>query len=367
MTKKKESKSLISNSLYDKDGFLREKDEMLSLVPKAAEEIKEKHLSKEFHASYNGVLMSNLGQIQKGDLDYDSKPKTHFENGYETKYFGSSTLEGENSRINSLIRRCIGQEILSRILLIYSATVNIRQGVKYGRIPSGVLGADLLNLTKTAIYCRGNIQSTEEEEWIINLLSTVTLEDPILHHKKPAWELMNEIFSNKKKKNIIESSGLNGSINFFKDNLRKISIASSKRLTTNEFVKNLNYDTSTSTFSANEDLLLFFICQKITKINQTWSENILIITILYNLIVSSMENSSFLVSQKSMSHVSKKLASLPNDYIPQNSLRDNFKYFPSLKQQVKVNDKFNDLIRHKILILKFYRSKFRLILPHHCL
>ena len=64
------------------------------------------------------------------------------------------------------------QTKLERILYIYSLYVNIRQGVKSGRIPKDVLSMDILELVKLAIQTRDFIPPTASMEWAVTTFCT---------------------------------------------------------------------------------------------------------------------------------------------------------------------------------------------------
>ena len=58
--REEEAKKLISDSLHEESGFLRCKDEMLSLLPIAVEKLRNEFLSVSFYEKIQETLKSNL-------------------------------------------------------------------------------------------------------------------------------------------------------------------------------------------------------------------------------------------------------------------------------------------------------------------
>lgn len=150
---------------------------------------KEGFFQEKYSKELEGTLNNNLKQILAGDLspfspEISETAKTLTEdevfagdeemNDTVSRFeeaclsnvsISTSQVEGENSRINALLGRRVKMEVLLRILKIYSIYVNIRQGVKHGRIPANVEHSNVLELFKTAILCRGVLAVSEEEDW----------------------------------------------------------------------------------------------------------------------------------------------------------------------------------------------------------
>ncbi len=75
-------------------------------------------------------------------------------------------VEGENSRINGLIQRNVGVDILHRILTVHAVKVNIRQGVACGRIPESMRNINIIRLLRCSLLHTQGVTFSENEEWI---------------------------------------------------------------------------------------------------------------------------------------------------------------------------------------------------------
>ena len=122
---------------------------------------------------FNGTLKSNTCQIVEGHLSYENDEVSYMtKTGISYQLLSTSQQEGENGRLNSLVKRRVGIDILERLLLLFSYDINIRQGVKCGRILLSALFCDPIELCKTISATRANTFGTKEKEWVINLLSS---------------------------------------------------------------------------------------------------------------------------------------------------------------------------------------------------
>ena len=80
-------------------------------------------------------------------------------------------IEGENARINNLVRRSVSAIVLERILQVHYVEVNIRQGVRFGRgIPPQVANVDVRHLLKSTLLCSDVFAWNPEEEWALDLI-----------------------------------------------------------------------------------------------------------------------------------------------------------------------------------------------------
>ena len=79
-------------------------------------------------------------------------------------------MESENARINALVNRAVGIDVLHRILTIHCVNVNIKKGIACKRIPSSVSNVNLLVLLRSALLSQGVFATSEEEEWILNVV-----------------------------------------------------------------------------------------------------------------------------------------------------------------------------------------------------
>ena len=137
------------------------------------------------------------------DFGYETKPKFHEENGLTVKYLSTSPLEGENGRLNSIIKRKLAGDVLERIIQIHALNVNIRQGVNYGRIQSSVQNINAIELLVTTLQSRNMLAVTKEIEWITEMLtnnrkSVVYLEE-VCHSETICFEFSFHVKPSQKK------------------------------------------------------------------------------------------------------------------------------------------------------------------------
>ena len=66
-----------------------------------------------------------------------------------------------------------------RILYIFALETNIRQGVKFGRIPHALLNVNIMDMCRTAVHCQMEAPPLEEHMWISDLITIAkTVQEP---------------------------------------------------------------------------------------------------------------------------------------------------------------------------------------------
>ncbi len=232
--------------------------------------------------------------INLGDFDDECEEQDeffHIENGHSTTVVSTSQLEGENGRVNALIRRRVKLQVFMRILMIHTIKVNIRQGVKFGRIPSEVEHCDVHDLFHTTMVCKDVIPLSKSEAWASGIIQKV------------------------KKTKSVQQAGIlsvsEQSESHQQQNLRdlwqplQLTHLSSVRLSTQGYAKVMSVSSSDSFFSSDETLLLGSLRYYQLKFVGTyaWAKCPAVTTILYNSAVSLHPD----CAPKSYSHIVKQL------------------------------------------------------------
>jgi hypothetical protein len=209
------------------------------------------------------------------------------------------------------VARSVGIDILHRLLVVHAVSVNIRQGVDFGRMPEGLFNMNLLQLLRTAVITKDDLVASPQEEWILELIhqdvSTVDVNQTRIfkgsHERKSMGEfvcVLNGIlldgWGQQTEKNESESSP--------QDLIDKVlsNHANNGREGINEYIRAMKFSCSTPNFNEMECELLVYV-EKLLRHEQFSS---VLMTIIFNLLTTHPEMKGQ-VAMKSVEHSAKFL------------------------------------------------------------
>ena len=231
------------------------------------------------------------------------RPGRYIENSINVSRITTSSLEGENARINGISDRNLALDKLDRILFIYSLYVNIRQGIKAGRITPEVQNMDLVQLVKMSVLTRDSISPTNAMEWAYRTFCTGPnfVEPVLVHGRLDPIAMINIVLGHRTTTEPSVSVLSHGQTNIEQYLTPRVTSSNSNCIGFASMTSGL----SDPYFNENEAILLSHIVKEQYSLSVEWRENVLITALCYDR--HRLENLN--CREKSIDHILKFLKS----------------------------------------------------------